>query len=252
MSLVLKSFMRVLDDGEVLELSNDALSKSPIAHFFQISDIPIAIAQNLPFHFYWKDCHGVYHGSNDTQAKSCGFKTGVDVLEITDFDLAQSESAKALRKNDLEVMQVRKMRIIPEKTILKNGRFYSGWSYKWPLYSKTNKVMGILGISFNTHFGYFHLQAENPSGMLTTERERDCLYYLLRGLSAKGIARILNISHRTVEHHLHAAKIKMDCFSKENLIAKAWELPEIKNRFSLEVMSQMPRILHTSRRRGEC
>ncbi len=52
------------------------------------------------------------------------------------------------------------------------------------------------------------------------------------------IARALNLSPRTVEHHLNAAKIKMNCLSKEELITKAWTLPYIKNRLAVEVINK--------------
>jgi DNA-binding CsgD family transcriptional regulator len=52
-----------------------------------------------------------------------------------------------------------------------------------------------------------------------SQKEFDCLEYSAQGYTAKGIARILNISPRTVEHHMNKIKTKTDLRSKERLIA---------------------------------
>jgi len=63
-----------------------------------------------------------------------------------------------------------------------------------------------------------------------TQRQEECLYYLAQGKTAKEIAIILNLSNRTVEHHLDAVKLKYCCTSRSDLISKALKLPFIKNR----------------------
>lgn len=54
-----------------------------------------------------------------------------------------------------------------------------------------------------------------------TESQSKCLFFLLRGKSAKEIAKLLGLSARTVEHYIEAIKIKMDCLTKSQLIEKA-------------------------------
>ena len=41
----------------------------------------------------------------------------------------------------------------------------------------------------------------NYDGMTLTQRQSECLYYILRGYSSKDIGIILDISHRTVDTH---------------------------------------------------
>ncbi len=53
-----------------------------------------------------------------------------------------------------------------------------------------------------------------------TEREFECLLFLLEGKSAKVIASIMNISKRTVEVHFYNIKKKMLCRSRTELISK--------------------------------
>lgn len=54
-------------------------------------------------------------------------------------------------------------------------------------------------------------------------RESECLFYLLRGRTAKEIAKILAISPRTVEKYIETLKFKFSCQTKNNLVGKAIE-----------------------------
>lgn len=51
-----------------------------------------------------------------------------------------------------------------------------------------------------------------------TPREIDCIHLLLKGLTAKGIAKRLNLSPRTVESYIENIKTKTQCHSKEQLL----------------------------------
>jgi DNA-binding NarL/FixJ family response regulator len=53
-----------------------------------------------------------------------------------------------------------------------------------------------------------------------TRREAEVLEYVIQGLSAKGIARKINISHRTVEKYIESLKAKYNCATKSILIYK--------------------------------
>lgn len=56
-------------------------------------------------------------------------------------------------------------------------------------------------------FGRLHL----------TNREYECVNYLIRGKTAEEIAIILNISRRTVETHVQNIKRKMNCYNQFRL-----------------------------------
>ena len=56
-----------------------------------------------------------------------------------------------------------------------------------------------------------------------TEREMECLFYYVRGKSAKDIAAIFSISKRTVETHIDNIKFKLHCDNKTDLIHKSIE-----------------------------
>lgn len=57
-----------------------------------------------------------------------------------------------------------------------------------------------------------------------TPREQDILHHLIKGKTARGIAEILNISARTVEHHLMNIKSKMQVANKSELLQKILEV----------------------------
>ena len=59
-----------------------------------------------------------------------------------------------------------------------------------------------------------------------TRRETQVLEYVIQGLSAKNIARILNISHRTVEKYIESLKFKYNCATRSILIYKCIIKPE--------------------------
>lgn len=54
-----------------------------------------------------------------------------------------------------------------------------------------------------------------------TERQSECLFYLLRGFTVPMIAERLAVSKRTVESHIENIKLKAGCFTKQGLLEKA-------------------------------
>src|SRR5262249_40388746 len=56
-----------------------------------------------------------------------------------------------------------------------------------------------------------------------TEKQKICLFYLLRGKTAKEIAKILRLAPKTIESRVEHLKNKMGCHYKSELIDKALE-----------------------------
>jgi DNA-binding CsgD family transcriptional regulator len=54
-----------------------------------------------------------------------------------------------------------------------------------------------------------------------TPRQEECLFLLVRGKSVKEIGWIMNISDRTVEDHIAALRIHLDCATRSQMIEKA-------------------------------
>ena len=68
--------------------------------------------------------------------------------------------------------------------------------------------------------GSYILHQGNLDPVLTN-RQMDCLYYFLRGKTAKETAVILRLSKRTVEFYLENLKNQFSCQTKAELIDKA-------------------------------
>lgn len=79
--------------------------------------------------------------------------------------------------------------------------------------SSLNKAENIIPL-------YAFRQQRNE--LVFTQRESECIHYLRQGNSAKQTANILSISARTVEFHLNNARIKAQCRSKLELLAKVF------------------------------
>lgn len=55
-----------------------------------------------------------------------------------------------------------------------------------------------------------------------TSREIQCVLFLMQGKSAKETARLMNISHRTVEGYIDTIKVKLGCRTKLELLSLAY------------------------------
>lgn len=124
-----------------------------------------------------------------------------------------------------------------------DGDLHLHLSLKTPYFDNKNTLRGVLGIGFpiyskemlNQLNTILLTKAHNDraiSGVYTvtstvnyllTPREQECLFWLLRGLTAKDIGEKLEISFRTVEIHISNIKNKYSCDSKSALIAYAYE-----------------------------
>jgi len=194
------------------------------------------IFKNLPVSIMWKDKNSVYLGSNDHLAKILGLDNGDDIVKYTDFDLTWSASAENFRQNDKQVIYHEKPLTKLEVGNLVNEKQAKAISYKFPLRLRTKKIAGIIciAIQLDSDELFQTVLADDKSldtksklylsdaiaSFNLTKRQKECVYYLARGMSIKQIASALNLSPRTVEHYLEAAKDKLDCHTRAQLIEK--------------------------------
>lgn len=71
---------------------------------------------------------------------------------------------------------------------------------------------------------------------MLSKRQIECLYYLVKGMTAKETARIIGISHRTVECYLDNIKTKLNCSSRVELIEKALRVKIIREKLLIDSM----------------
>ncbi len=127
----------------------------------------------------------------------------------------------------------------------KNHAFFGE---KFPIKNKKNEIVGIGCTSMDVsssnmiNFGlmlakqnsrysakfnkkqFTFILKENQPNIQLTSRQKECLFYIIRGRSTKSIAAELNLSPRTVEKHVDIIKTKFKCYSKNALIEKAIHL----------------------------
>lgn len=199
---------------------------------------------------FWKNKEGCYLGCNDVAAKSIRLNSRHDIVDKSNFDLLlHQEEARLMQEGDMKVMNTRQpmqFNYIYTNTDKKIELL----SFKAPLYDENGKIAGVYGIDHfltihdvdkliyaltdlpinKKHIKKNHTKC-NVSELLT-KRQCECLYLLVRGKTMKQIANELNISSKTVEHYLDAIKIKLNCYSRSELIEKALQLQFIKDKLT--------------------
>lgn len=98
---------------------------------------------------------------------------------------------------------------------------------KIPFINRYGEMIGLLEILFPPQeAAQDPLPEEQPisENVSMTKRERECLLYLSQGKSAKEIARLLNLSWRTIEYYIENMKKKWGCTKRTELVVKAINL----------------------------
>ena len=219
---LLKNFMKLTDPEKLADLNSED-------------------SQHLPFHAYSKDLKGKYLGSNNYLANDLGFTSGEQLLGYTDTDLWPTE-ANHIKINDNKVVKANKHIIFLEAgNLITTGGQISVISHKMPLHACSGKVIGIMGLSFILKNGNnifidtsVNINEKKTTSNLTsshlTNRQFQCLYYLVKGMTQKEIAKALRLSPCTVESYLEEIKMKLKYTSRHELISKALKLESIRNR----------------------
>lgn len=204
----------------------------------------------LPMSVYLLNPEGETQKINDEGATVCGFDSTNQSIGRSIHFVSKEESADKLIDNCQDVLHANQIKIFEEQQIRKDGVQQQFLSIKSPFYDENDSLLGVLGFSIVlgkhsladslstlTQLGMmnnqqnFSVQAPLTLENLTlgqihlTQRERECLFYTVKGYTAKKIARILNLSYRTVEEYLTNIRIKTGATSKAELIEKVLEGP---------------------------
>lgn len=172
-----------------------------------------------------------------------------EILGMSMYELLGITAGNEIVNNDTQILYQKKTLYFIEETA-KTGYGYKGFyrpyfSIKTILNDSANNIVGIFGLSCainSTSLAQFTkilnelsiipttailpiitLPFLNNHFKTLTPRERECVYYLVRGKSYKGIANILNISDRTVQTHIEHIKEKLGCYKRANIVEKVFE-----------------------------
>lgn len=242
----MKNLLNNIDQDLILTPYRQGIQLTRPASINKLGPQQTRLAQvlDLPINIYFLDVNSVILKMNDTCAKVSEAASTNDLIGKTVFDISPFENAKQITDTDYQVVRQNTCRISEENMLLiKQGLDKNCLSFKMPWYDQENKIVGVFGYSI-----YFeiHPLAESlskianlgllkPFGNINTQffsnefyhreiyfskRERECIHYLLRGKSAKGIARILNLSARTIEFYTRNIKKKLGATTRAELIDK--------------------------------
>ena len=180
--------------------------------------------QNLHYYVHIKDREGKYLDCNQRLLDDITL-TRNDLLGSTDLDFPflPEHQANLFRKSDCAVMASEISQYFIEPLTLRDHKEYICVSQKSPYYSTKKKPIGSIAFSLVLlKQKEMHIPVVNDAeGCSLTERQIDCLVYLVKGMTMKQIAATLNLSPKTVEHYLEIIKDKLDCQNRSELVAKA-------------------------------
>lgn len=207
---------------------------------------PQDIVDNFPGIVWIKDQQLNYYACNHQLIKFTGLKNKDNIVGKSDFDLPWGKYAEYYRQGDDPILNGKSI------TYLHPMRFSSGkegliLTRKTPIYNSLENIAGIMGfitylpgtrklelirkLSFidsslqTSQEGQVqYILSDNFDDTRISKREAVCLFYLIRGKTAKEIALILGISKRTAEKHLESIRAKLNCGSKSEVFSKALEL----------------------------
>ena len=146
--------------------------------------------------FFAKNREGVLVAANQYLVELYEFRTEAELIGHTDFDLLPRRLAEKFRRDDLQIMEHRK----PSTKIVEiflNRQGIPSWfiTSKYPILSKTDQVLGVMGIIQD-----YHQRRELFSGKQSMARVMNHLHAHFREkLSIRQLAEMGGISLRQFE-----------------------------------------------------
>jgi DNA-binding CsgD family transcriptional regulator len=198
----------------------------------------------LPFFMVIKDVNSKFLAISKLCANLVGFSELDDAIDITDYDLkcGASESADIFRALDKSAIDKKQTHMNISINRYADGNVHFHLGIKNPLINNDGKITGTSSLcldmdrqSINNLLLYGTITDYNVAKSLgktysidapfqkynLSKRESECLFYWLRGKTAKDIAAIMQLSPRTIETFLDRVKNKLGCFTKAEVFDKA-------------------------------
>lgn len=107
------------------------------------------IVENVPASIYWKDTNSVILGGSKLHTELTGFNDSKAVIGKTDFDFTWKDQAERIQENDRFVMQNNQMVSFEERAKLADDSMHIFLTQKSPLRGKSEKIIGVLGVSID-------------------------------------------------------------------------------------------------------
>ncbi|MFN7098029.1 MAG: LuxR C-terminal-related transcriptional regulator, partial [Gammaproteobacteria bacterium] len=188
-----------------------------------------------------KDINNQYVYINPYSMTTLNFKNIDAMIGKTDTRLPWSEFSDLYEEHDNATLQGDIFYQVTKGCTFQKD-LHTVLAYKTLLKNENNEPTGTLGIyqifCQNNLFNLFNTIHElskkavkiktnfeiDDNKIKFTIREKECLFYLLQGMSSKLISKKLQISSKTVEFHLAHIKDKLNCKNKTDIFSAAREL----------------------------
>jgi len=183
-----------------------------------------------------KDALARFTNCNEKWLRYANLKSKDSVLGLADKECAWAEFAPQYEKVDADILSGKAYGLV-HPCAVEEHRFCWIHCYKWPKYDAANNITGLNVIAYEVSdrntldalflltnknkFGVKEYQINKPTAEHLTNREKEVLFCLCYGMSAKKIASYISRSKRTVEIHIEHIKTKFDCHNKEQVIEYA-------------------------------
>lgn len=205
---------------------------SVINHIWSIKNI---FNQALSMYILDNDSTMIY--ANPFNLNLCGVENLKYLYGKTAYQAFGKKINQQVIKNDRLVL-ANKYPLFFDEQISNNEIVKDVISIKYPLYNTINEIIGIFGcsaiidnspaasLSLMMKIGLLNNVATIPGFQLKniyfTQRETQVIKHIMMGKTAKGIAKTLSISPRTVETHIENIKNKFGVSTKADLIEKIY------------------------------
>lgn len=211
------------------------------------------LIQQMPGFVAFKTVDSIYASANELCAKLAGYKNVNSYIGTTDYEwkCEAVKFAEEIRRQDQLVLQGKQswnsFNILKfdtgdvtcyfsQKSVLRhpNGKVL-GLLFVGTILPNfaLSKVLSLLNLSHQINkqnklqhniYPIIEGNKQNNTELDLSQRESECVFYLLRGKTSKEIGKVLNISNRTAEAHIEHVKEKFNCKTKSQMIEKAINL----------------------------
>lgn len=192
----------------------------------------------MPGNVYWKNRDGIYLGCNQNIANLANLSSSECIIGKSIHDILEKKIAERITNEDETIMLNNKEKILEEIGFDLENQPAIYLSKKIPTHNFKGEVTGLFGISINitrqkniqliettlNKFSNYVIEQKYKTLPTLAKRELECLYFIIRGMTAKQIGKVLNLSFRTVESYIENMKYKFNCTNRSELIGKAIDL----------------------------
>lgn len=223
------------------------LCKTNIFSQGYLTNHTVASLLALPVAVYFEDMRHQTSRCNEITAIECGFNSINECIGIPWVKPFEPKNVIQSIINDVDVVKNNRIKITEENPLRKDNISVHTLSVRMPWYNDDDKIVGLFGCSivlgkhslaaslehivslglFNPIDTHAYLLKNSVgceiNNVYLSKREIECLNLVVSGKPSKEIGKILNISHRTVEHHIESMRIKLKCKNKVELIYKAFQ-----------------------------